>query len=89
MKRTNLIAMVALILMVAIFAPLGSFAEERYYKQQAKISDELKQVLSEVKTYANFEIVQFVPTGTGTYTIKITCVGTQPTANQVIGIAVW
>lgn len=46
-------------------------------------------VSSSTMTYANFEIVQFVPTGTGTYTIKITCVGTQPTANQVIGIAVW
>lgn len=60
MKRTNLIAMVALILMVAIFAPLGSFAEERYYKQQAKISDELKQVLSEVKGDEQVEVCVFM-----------------------------
>ena len=37
-------------------------------------------------TYANFEIVQFVPQLTGTYTIEITGTSTE---KEYIGIALW
>ncbi|MBR6108378.1 MAG: S8/S53 family peptidase [Clostridia bacterium] len=40
--------------------------------------------------YANFEIVQFVPTQTGNYTIKITRVaGSSGSSKEYVGIALW
>ena len=40
-------------------------------------------------TYSNYEIVQFQPSQTGTYTIKITRNGSSTSTKEHVGIAVW
>lgn len=40
-------------------------------------------------SYANFEIVQFVPMQTGTYTIKIVRTGNSSSTKEHVGIAIW
>lgn len=44
---------------------------------------------SSTTTYGNFEIVQFHPTVSGTYTIRITKSGTNNSTQEHVGIAVW
>lgn len=44
---------------------------------------------SSTTSYSNYEIVQFVPSQTGTYTIKITRTGSSTSAQETVGIAVW
>ena len=40
-------------------------------------------------SYSNFEVVQFVPTVGGTYTIKVTIFGTPGNSSEYLGIAIW
>lgn len=40
-------------------------------------------------TNSNYEIVQFIPQQTGTYTIKITRTGSSTSTQETVGIAVW
>ena len=44
---------------------------------------------SSTTSYSNFEIVQFTPSQTGTYTIKITRTGSSTSTKEHVGIAVW
>ncbi len=46
-------------------------------------------VASSTTTYSNYEIVQFTPAQTGTYTIKILKATSGTTIEEVVGIAVW
>ena len=44
---------------------------------------------SSTTSYSNYEIVQFQPSQTGTYTIKITRNGSSTSTKEHVGIAVW
>lgn len=45
--------------------------------------------ISSSTLYSNYEIVQFVPTVSGQYTIKITRSGTSTSTREVVGISMW